>query len=66
MVGEHAGIVDPAEGSFDAAIGVPEGRITALGRDLGPGSEEIDATGRLVKPGGVDPDCHVEQFSGMR
>lgn len=29
-----------------------------------PGTTEIDATGRLVLPGGVDPHCHVGFTSG--
>ena len=33
------------------------------GRALGPGREEIDASGRLVLPGGIDSHCHVAQKS---
>ena len=41
-----------------------DGRIAALGR-VGPAEQEIDALGRMVMPGGVDPHCHIEQMSGM-
>ncbi|MEE8332800.1 MAG: dihydropyrimidinase, partial [Alphaproteobacteria bacterium] len=48
---------------FEADIGVTDGRIVALGQGLAPGTEEIDATGLLVTPGGIDSHCHVEQIS---
>src|SRR5438477_3573714 len=44
-------------------IGVRDGVITTLGRNLGPGIREIDASGRLVLPGGIDSHCHIEQRS---
>jgi dihydropyrimidinase len=44
-------------------IGIREGRIAAIGDDVGRGYREIDATGRLVLPGGVDTHCHIEQMS---
>jgi dihydropyrimidinase len=46
-----------------ADLGVREGRIVTLGRDLPPAAEEIDATGLLVLPGGVDAHCHIEEPS---
>ncbi len=42
-------------------VGVRGGRIVALGESLGAGSAEIDATGKLVLPGGVDSHCHFDQ-----
>ena len=44
-------------------VGVRDGRIAALGERLGPGGREIDASGRLVMPGGVDAHCHIAQRS---
>jgi N-acyl-D-aspartate/D-glutamate deacylase len=35
-------------------------RIAAIGPDLGPGTREIDATGRLVTPGFVDIHTHYD------
>lgn len=61
----RGGRVVTAEGSFDGSIGVRAGRIEAIGSVLADGADEIDATGRLVMPGGVDPHCHIEQLSGM-
>ena len=57
-------VVTPA-GVARTDIGVRDGRIAALGPRLAPAREEIDATGRMVLPGGVDPHAHVEQLSGM-
>ena len=56
------GRVATAGDEFSADIGIIDGRIAALGEGLGPGAREIDATDRLVLPGGVDSHCHVEQM----
>jgi dihydropyrimidinase len=42
-------------------IGVRGGRVVALGEDLGKAEQVIDATGKLVTPGGVDSHCHMDQ-----
>ncbi len=42
-------------------VGVRGGRIVALGVALAAGGTEIDATGKLVLPGGVDSHCHFDQ-----
>jgi dihydropyrimidinase len=57
------GTVATATDTFAADIGVADGRIAAIGRDLAPGQRDLDARGRLVLPGGVDSHCHVEQLS---
>lgn len=53
----------------EADVFVAEGRVAALvtpGTPTPNGSspEEVDATGLLVMPGGVDPHCHVGFTSG--
>ncbi len=55
------GTVATATDVFASDIGIREGRIAALARGLGPGAREIDATGRLVLPGGVDSHTHIEE-----
>jgi len=45
-------------------IGIKDGRITALGQGLARGRSEIDASGKLVLPGGVDAHCHLDQPMG--
>jgi dihydropyrimidinase len=59
----RAGHVGTAVDEFDADIGIKDGVVTAIGRDLAAGATEIDATGRLVLPGGVDAHAHIEQLS---
>ena len=46
-------------------VGVRNGKIAALGSGLDAGAREIDASEKLVLPGGIDSHCHIEQVSGM-
>ena len=61
----RGGRVSTAERTFEADVGIRDGKISAVASGLGRGTEEIDATGRWVLPGGIDSHCHVEQLSGM-
>ncbi|MBP2297502.1 dihydropyrimidinase [Azospirillum picis] len=58
------GTLATASDVFAADLGITGGRIAAIGAGLGSGEREIDATGRLVLPGGVDAHCHLDQPSG--
>jgi len=58
------GTIATAESTFKADIGVSDGRITGIAAQLEAGSHDIDASGKLVLPGGIDSHCHVEQLSG--
>lgn len=60
----RGGTVATASDTFKCDVGIREGRIAALGEDLGAASEIIDATGRLVLPGGIDSHVHLSQPSG--
>lgn len=53
-------LVIPYVGEVRADIGISDGRIAALG-DFGPGdaADGIDASGKLVFPGGVDTHYHL-------
>jgi len=53
--------VATASDVFQADIGVRDGRIAQLGRNLPQGAQDIDAAGRTVTPGGVDAHCHLDQ-----
>ncbi len=53
--------VATAADSFRCDIGIRDGRIAALAEGLPAGREEIDATGKLVLPGGIDAHCHMDQ-----
>ena len=59
----RGGTVATASDVMQADVAIRGEQITAIGRSLGPGTREIDAGGKLVLPGGVDPHCHVEQLS---
>lgn len=59
----RGGTIGSASGSFAADLAIKDGRIAALGLGLAPGTREIDATGKLVLPGGIDSHAHVEQVS---
>ncbi len=52
------GTVVTAADTAKCEIGIKDGRIVALGERLPAGAREIDASGRLVLPGGVDSHCH--------
>lgn len=45
---------------YTADVAVAAGRIAAIGRIIGTGAEEIDATGRIVTPGFVDIHTHYD------
>src|SRR5215813_2765198 len=59
----RGGTVATAADTANCDIGIKDGIVTTLGRDLAPGAHEIDASGRLVLPGGIDSHCHIEQRS---
>jgi dihydropyrimidinase len=59
----RGGTVVTEAGSARADVGVRQGTIAEVAPSLGPGARELDATGRLVLPGGVDAHCHVDQRS---
>ncbi|MGR4869502.1 dihydropyrimidinase [Variovorax sp. LARHSF232] len=58
------GTVATACDTMQADIGIRDGRVVAIGLGLARGREEIDATGLLVLPGGVDAHCHLDQPMG--
>jgi len=66
----RGGTVVDAQWHGRADVFIAAGRVQAItepGTALPPGSAgatEIDASGRLVLPGGVDPHCHVGFTSG--
>lgn len=51
--------------TFELDIGIRDGVITALQKNLPPGLHDINASGRWVLPGGIDSHVHIEQLSGM-
>src|SRR6187397_1277149 len=59
----RGGTVVTVEGQRQADVGIRDGRVAIIqDRDDGDalsGAREIDATGRLLLPGGVDPHVHL-------
>ena len=57
---QNGTLITAAE-TFDADILIDGEQIVAIGRDLhAPNAERIDAAGKLLLPGGVDPHTHFE------
>src|SRR5215475_8254918 len=54
-------IADGSGGNlFEADVAIKDGRITEVGKVLRPGTDEIEAKGRLVTPGFVDVHTHYD------
>jgi dihydropyrimidinase len=60
----RGGTIATASDTFRCDVGIAGGRIAALGENLGTAKEIVDATGRLVLPGGIDSHVHIAQPSG--
>jgi N-acyl-D-aspartate/D-glutamate deacylase len=45
---------------YAADVAIDGGVITAVGEDVGPGKQEIDAAGKIVAPGWVDVHTHYD------
>ncbi|MGQ0655324.1 MAG: dihydropyrimidinase [Betaproteobacteria bacterium] len=58
----RGGTVATAEKVFRADVGIRGEKVMEVAPGLS-GARTIDATGKLVMPGGVDSHCHVEQLS---
>ena len=59
----RGGTVVTATEEMRADVGIRGETIAAVGLDLGDARRAIDARGKLVMPGGVDPHAHIEQLS---
>jgi dihydropyrimidinase len=57
----RGGTVATAADTTRCDVGIVAGTIVALGERLAAGSKEVDASGKLVLPGGVDAHCHLDQ-----
>ena len=60
----RGGTVVTAEKTFRADVGIRGEQVVQIGTGL-QGARTIDATGKLVLPGGIDSHCHIEQLSSM-
>ena len=57
------GTVANSAETFNADIGISDGKIVAIGKTLGDADRVIDASGKYVLPGGIEAHCHIEQES---
>src|SRR5262245_32850314 len=55
------GTIVTASDTVRCDVGVKDGKIAVLGRNLGDAAEIVDATDKLVLPGGVDSHVHVDE-----
>jgi dihydropyrimidinase len=59
LVVTNGTLVIPESGLVVADVAIQDGRVVAIGRDLGRAREEVDAHGCHVFPGLVDPHVHL-------
>ena len=59
----RGGTVVTASDTVKADVGIRSGTIVALADALTGGAKEIDATGLLVMPGGIDSHVHLAQHA---
>jgi dihydropyrimidinase len=60
----HGTVVTAAD-TAQCDVAITNGKIVGLGWDFGPAARVIDATGKLVLPGGVEGHCHIEQMGSL-
>jgi dihydropyrimidinase len=58
------GTIVSATDSYRADIGIQAGKIAQIGGSIAPARNEIDATGKLVIPGGIDVHVHMAPLFG--
>jgi dihydropyrimidinase len=63
LVIHHGTLISPTQ-IIEADLAIDAGRIAAVGLDLS-GRQEIDASGKYVLPGGIDPHVHLEMPVGV-
>ena len=60
----RGGTIATASDTFSCDVGITDGVVAALGKDLGSAKDIVDASGKLVLPGGIDSHVHLSQPSG--
>src|ERR1700755_2922093 len=60
----RGGTIVTASDEFRGDIGIRDGRIVAVADRIEGAAREIDASGLLVLPGGIDSHVHISQSSG--
>lgn len=57
----RGGTIVTAADRFPGDIGIRDGRIVEISEAITTATEEIDARGLLVLPGGIDAHVHLDQ-----
>ena len=61
LVIRNGTVIDGTGGEpFEADVAISDGKIAAVGKIAAGGTEEIDARGKIVTPGFVDPHTHYD------
>ena len=60
----RGGTVVTAGDTYKADVGIQRGKVVQLGGAIPAGAREIDASGKLVIPGGVDAHVHLAPVFG--
>jgi hypothetical protein len=60
----RGGTIVTASDEFRADIGIRDGHIVSIADHIDGAAREIDATGLLALPGGIDSHVHISQPSG--
>lgn len=61
----RGGTLATATETYRADIGIRDGRIVTIAEAITDAEDVIDATGKIVMPGGIEAHCHIAQESGM-
>ena len=61
----RGGLLATATETYRADIGIRDGRIVTISEAVTDAQDVIDATNRIVMPGGIEAHCHIAQESGM-
>jgi dihydropyrimidinase len=59
----RGGTIATASDTFNCNVGIAGGKIAVLGQNLGDAKDIVDASGKLVLPGGIDSHVHLAQPS---
>ncbi len=61
LVIRHGTVIDGTGGAaFEADVAIANGKIAAIGKGLPRGAKEIDARGKIITPGFIDPHSHYD------
>jgi dihydropyrimidinase len=58
----RCGTLASAAEVFEADIGIKDGTVAAIGRNLLHGAEEISGRGMVVTSGGINSHCHIKEL----